>query len=488
MPRWRFTALGPPSLVGPTSLVPEKKTAAVLLYLALEGATPRSRLAGLLWPDSSESAARNNLSQTLRRLRLSTQDTLIVGDDLLRLSPELEVDAARLKVAAFAGEADDLLRPQGDLLDGYDYDDCPEFGDWLYSEREALRDLHLRALEGLSAAAEAEGDLTSALRLAERLLELDPLAEGTYRRLMTLHYLLGDRPAALKVYHRCKEVLERELGVEPLPQTKDLARKIDQGRLQSAPERPKRDIPLELLRPPVVVGREAEWARMEEAWDRGQAIFLSGPAGVGKSRLLRDFALSKGRHLAFGGRPGDAALPYATQARVYRETLAAFPDLKLEPWVRAELARILPELGGHPGPIGSETEKLRFFEAQTWVFRQLARQEPLVIVVDDLQYLDGASLEAQRYLFSSLLGEARVQLRALFAFRSGELPQEVLAGISAQVSAAQAVHLEVGPLGSEAARALLETLAVAGSAQLGEPLMRYTSPSRCALCCTNAPI
>ena len=89
--------------IGGTSLAPERKAAAVLAYLAVEGPTPRTRLAGLLWPDSEEATARNNLTQTLRRLRLATAAEPVVGDNPGRLSDGIEVDAVELERAALAG-------------------------------------------------------------------------------------------------------------------------------------------------------------------------------------------------------------------------------------------------------------------------------------------------------------------------------------------------------------------------------------------------
>lgn len=194
------------------TLTPERKTAAVLAYLALEGPTTRSKLAGLLWPDTPEGTARNNLSRTLRRLRGAEGGALITGDDPLSISTELRVDAAELRVRAFSGEAEGVLELAGDLLGAFDYDDLPEFADWLYGEREALLEMRRGALWTLAGRAESAGEYGEAARWAQRLLELDPVSEAAHRALMRFYYLAGDRPAALRAYGRCKEVLAREFG------------------------------------------------------------------------------------------------------------------------------------------------------------------------------------------------------------------------------------------------------------------------------------
>ena len=57
----------------------DRKTSALLAYLALEGPTSRAALAALLWPASQAAVARNNLAQVLRKLRLARQPELVVG-------------------------------------------------------------------------------------------------------------------------------------------------------------------------------------------------------------------------------------------------------------------------------------------------------------------------------------------------------------------------------------------------------------------------
>jgi len=454
---WRLQTLGAATLqVGAKTLSPERKTAALLSYLALAGATPRSRLAGLLWPEASEAAARNNLSQTLRRLRQLTGEELIRGGSVLQLGDALE----------------------GDLLAHFDYDDLPEFAEWLWSERESLRALKQEALEALLTALEAQGRFTEALKYAERLVALDPASETAHRALMRLHYLAGDRPAALRAYERCKEVLAREFGVLPLPQTQELAETIGRGAVHRPAAGTPQAIPLQVMRPPVLVGRGDAWARMEQAWEAGQLVYLSGEPGVGKTRLALDFAASKGSLLKCEGRPGDAGVPYATLSRNLRYILAAPPGLNIEPWGRRELARILPELaqGGEvPSPLLSEADKLRFFEAASELFR-LGGRGLAAGVADDLQFYDAASYEQARYMFGKFfpLGRPEGIPRFVLCYRQGELSPNVEARIRQLVEAELAVHIELPPLPSEAVDDLLAQLELPDTEALGEPLTRYT--------------
>ncbi len=131
------TVLGPPVIrthLGDTRPL-ERKVAFLLAFLALEGEQTRSVLAGLLWPDVTEHAARNNLRQTLYRLRGLTGDILSPGERV-RLLPVVTVDVTALELAAFEGRAADVLHFGHDLLPGLEYDDCPDPQDWLLAQRE----------------------------------------------------------------------------------------------------------------------------------------------------------------------------------------------------------------------------------------------------------------------------------------------------------------------------------------------------------------
>ena len=266
-PGWAYELLGVNRLtLGRKTFAPERKTAALLCYLALEGSASRSKLAGLLWPGSEEATARNNLSQALRRLRHLTGEPLVLTGDTLQLQDGLRVDAVNLKKAALSGDAQAVAAYQGELLSTFDYDDLPEFHDWLWSTRETLRALYREALDTLVTTFEAQGELATALKYAERSVETEPVSEIAHRHVMRLYYLRGDRAAALKAYRRCQEALARELGVTPLPETVHLARMIERGEVRrAAGVKQTRSLPLEMLRPPVLVGREAAWAALETA-------------------------------------------------------------------------------------------------------------------------------------------------------------------------------------------------------------------------------
>ncbi len=454
----------------------ERKTAGALAYLALEGATSRTTLAGLLWPESPESTARNNLRQMLRRSRDAAGAELIAGDDPLALASEVSVDAAQLELEAFAGRDAAVIEREGELLGGYEFDDCQEFMDWLLVQRERIYGLRREARARLIEASERAGDYRAALVHAERLLETDPVSESAHRRVMRLHYLLGDRGAALSAFERCRAVLMHELNVAPMPETLALATQIEGGArvTESAPPT-RREIPLSVQRPPVLVGRGAVWAKLESAWDAGLGISVSGEPGVGKTRLVQEFVGTKGEYAVIEGRPGDESLPYSTFARSLRNTLGRHPELRLEPWASRELSRLVPSLHADaPPPITSDAERLRFFEAMASAIERLIGGGLRSIVIDDLQYMDAASFEAAQYLAARFSKPESGRVVCISIYRSGELRPEFEAIVHQSIQAGVAAPIEVERLEPEALKALLESLSLRHAPELAASLERHT--------------
>ena len=108
-------------------------------------------------------------------------------------------------------------------------------GPWAGATRDRVAEIHLRALQVLAEVWLAKGDHGQAARDAESLLRLDPYRETAHRLLMRTHAAAGDRAAAARAYQRCREVLADDLGVDPAPETVDLATRLGLSRPSPAP-------------------------------------------------------------------------------------------------------------------------------------------------------------------------------------------------------------------------------------------------------------
>jgi DNA-binding SARP family transcriptional activator len=467
--------LGIPKLVSTSgALQLERKTSAVLAFLALEGQTQKYKLAGWLWADSGETTARNNMRQLLRRLRLAAGD-VIVGDDRIELHSDVTVDVQDL--SGLQNPSLEVLKQSAELLEGQEFDDAPDFEEWLFGAREEFKALRSRAAQIEADRLEKNGLLTQALEFALFRVKLEVLSEEAYRQVARLQYLLGEHSAARVTLERCQSILLDELGIALLPETLELLGLIERGAvLAGTPKVPETVLPTAILRPPVLAGREREWALMEAAWQRNQIIYLEGEPGVGKSRLALDFATSKGRVFHFQARPGDAGIPFASQARAVREMIAQEPQIleQIPKWARLELTRLLPELNHEETlpPLASESEKLRFFEAIGEVV--LARDAD-VTVADDVQFADAATAESTGYLMTKFISSANHRNpRIINVFRRGELLLEIEAGLNQGIEAGVLAKITLEPLEPNAIETLLDGLGLQDTSDLVQGLLRYT--------------
>jgi DNA-binding SARP family transcriptional activator/predicted ATPase len=365
--------------------------ALLLAWLALEGPTARERLAALLWPHSDAEASRNALRQRLFRLRRQVGIDLVEGSAVLALAPGVRHD----------------LAASMPLLGALDAPEQPELDAWLARHRAGREAAARQALAGRIQALEDRGDAAAALPLAQELLAAEPLSEDAHRLVMRLHYLRGDRAAAMLAFDRCEQMLKHEVGAAPSAETLALLATIERSAPVAGAAPQQQPVPAALLRPPRLVGREAEQAQLQQALLRGPVAVLVGEAGMGKSRLLQALAAADAGRLHVSGRPGDALVPYATLARVLRAVIGRDPAAAGHPSAAA-LAPLLPELA-EPGAAGStpraplaQTPLLRPVQALLRrAFHGTAGTRLEALLLDDLHFADTATLELLQALVAA---------------------------------------------------------------------------------------
>lgn len=403
------------------------------------------------------------------RRALPVPQLLAVTEDHIMLDPS----RVWSDVAAFerlsADRAVALYR--GPFLAGFSLPESAEFESWAGQERRACEELYLKALMALIEERAAGGDYAAAIAYARRYLETDDLAEDVHRRLIELYAAAGDRGAALRQFEHCVTVMERELGVSPLPETRAVYQAILEGR-SYRPQRPVASptwATLPGLRAPLI-GREEALARLQQAYvnarlGRGGVILISGEAGIGKSRLMQEFATGLADQalvLAGVSYPGGKAIPYQPIVQALRGVLSRraeegsggkfstpaspLPYPSAQSWL-AEATRLLPELRvlypNLPPPLMGEPDeaRARLFEALCQIMLGLAtspltpftpsplsseergegargsRVRSLLLCLDDLHWADGATLDWLAYLGPRL---RRQPVLVIGAYRSEE--------------------------------------------------------------------
>jgi DNA-binding SARP family transcriptional activator len=409
-----FRLLGPPQIEwrGEPFALPRRQARALLYRLASDlEPLSRDQLTFLFWPDSPEKAARRNLVRLLSYLRqtLPHPDLLLVTSEDVRLNPELAWSDShhfdRLCASPAVGAKEKAAALYGGrFMDGLSLASSPEFETWLIQEAQRYERMCLNTLAELLEAKAAEGDRPKAIDYGQRYLAIDNLAETIHRQLISLYAAVGDRGAALRQYEQCAMVLERELGVPPLPETRaayEAARdRIELPTPEALPKLEWATLPgLELP----LIGRGEAWQTLEEAYGRYQSggfILISGEPGVGKSRTMQEFATAQDALILLGhSHQGIQSLPYHPLVEVLRMA-APHPAIGegVQPIWLAETARLLPELRTRfpdlPQPVEPPRQEAqtRQFEAMAQVLLGLAAQRRLLICLDDLHWADETTL------------------------------------------------------------------------------------------------
>ena len=313
-----------------------RKAIALLAYLAVSDSGQarqkysRESLSALFWPDYVQSKAFSNLRRTIWEIHQAIgEEWLIAERESVQLNPEAEVD---LDVADFVGlvsrarQEQDTLRRASLLADsvklyrdhfltGFSLKDAPNFNEWAFAQSEDLRRQLAEALVMLSEDYCALGQAEKAIPHARRLVALDPLNESSHRQLMQVYLAAGQPAAALKQYQTCEQILRKEMGLDPQPETYSLYKQIRKGELkpksakqptgQALPHQkiPRLDsiesevtetlqeeeisgnLPLQLTS---FIGREAEieeLKRLLQGAHKVRLLSLVGAGGSGKTRL-----------------------------------------------------------------------------------------------------------------------------------------------------------------------------------------------------------
>ncbi len=204
-----------------------RKGLALLIYLAeAKGAVARDVIATLLWPESLRETARARLRRMLHRIEFVLGQPVFETDRTsVRWSAavELKVDSLLFESACDRGAFEEAcLSYRGDFLAGFSLPDCPEFDDWAFYRREALRGRLMHGLERLVRDKNAAGEHFAAAAYAGRLVELDPLSEVYCRHLIRSLLLAGDRSSAERHHAALTQRLHDELGVAPEAETEAL--------------------------------------------------------------------------------------------------------------------------------------------------------------------------------------------------------------------------------------------------------------------------
>jgi DNA-binding SARP family transcriptional activator/tetratricopeptide (TPR) repeat protein len=405
------------------------------------------QLIELLWQDLSPEAGRANLRKAahLARSVLGAPDSVVLGDGRVAFWPSGDL---RVDVEVFESVAADALG-SGDeaklasAIGLYTGDLLPEdrYEDWAAEHRDITRRKFLELLRRAG--------------MWQRLAEEEPLDEEARRALMRSWLDRGVRHAALREFIQLRDLLARELGVRPSPETIAVWEEV------------KEAIPAPAVAPMRLTGRDDELALALKTWDSARAghggvLLVSGEAGIGKTRfcgeLLQVARADEAVTITAVARPEDASSPFGVMLTALEASMVDRPDLEASLY---EAAR--SHLAGARSPVGSSSwivapmpgiERQRLFSAMAQIVSVAAADHGLVMVVEDLHNADDGSLQLLSYLGRSA-GHQRVLL--VLSHRSETLSPQ-LADLRGVLLEQRAVDVRLSPLDLEATAALVSEM------------------------------
>ena len=465
--------LGPLEAVDGTTPLPlgGRKQRALLARLALDAnrTVPVTRLIDDLWGEAAPESAAKMVQVYVSQLRKVLPEGVLrtrAPGYVIEIEPEA-VDVTRFaqlradgRAALAAGEP---ARAAGRLREALALWRGPalaEFSEpFAHAEAAHLEELRLVCLEERVEAELAQGLGADVIGELEALVMRHPLREPLHRQLTLALYRSGRQAEALMTYERFRRQLDEGLGIEPSPAMKALQLAI----LNQDPR-------LELSRPPQpaparaadrFVGRAAELAQLEVAFEAavggaGTTAIVAGRAGIGKTRLTaelvsrarsRGAAVLTGRCIQLVG----AGLPYLP----FVEALRPVRDLAELGAGLSELPRLIPALGeGTASAAGRAGARLALFEEMLALLGRLAAREPLVLVLEDLQWADESTLDLVAFLAQAV---APHRILLVVTYRTDEVrpgdPLHSLATGLATAGVARSLTLE--PLSGDEIEALI---------------------------------
>ena len=408
------------------------KTLTKLLATSPRHALHREQVLDILWPGVDVDSALNSFGKALYAARRALEPELLpressaylrLTDSMVALDTDhVTVDADRFQQLAESALGRGEVAAYESALAAYGGELLPEdrYEDWCAERRYYLAELHARLLVELADALEKRGAYRASADRLRQVLQHDPTREDVHRRLMVLYAGMGSRDQAVRQFQMCQDVLRRELDLPPEKPTAVLYEDILANRIprrigksdREGEVAHSREVPTIGPTPaPPFVGRDQVLAHLGDQLARahagkGQTLLVSGEAGIGKTRLLAEFAAEarrRGACVLWGGSGAHANhIAYGPFAVALEDYVGSRSEGE-----RKELARLYPglvhfvpslEVTNQLPPSANPPRELYPVPAVVGLLTDLAQTLPVLLVLGDLDDLHSPSLDLLLYL------------------------------------------------------------------------------------------
>ncbi|NBG87313.1 BTAD domain-containing putative transcriptional regulator [Isachenkonia alkalipeptolytica] len=407
---------------------PYRKAEALFYYLLVQHQGTREELVSLFWAESNEEVAKKNLRNAMYKTRKAFGLEIIHSPkkSTVMINKEVPIESDIQSVQQNPGKILELYR--GEFLKGFYIKNEEGFSNWVDQQRSFYRNLYIEKSHEKIDEALKKGNFIQGEKECKKVIQEDEFDERGYRKLMEVYQSLGLSSKALEVYQNLHRCLEEELGIEPDEKTRKVHLEILQQGDKNSPAESREE-------KSIFFGRQEELKKGQaflEASGENQgksALVILGEAGIGKTslkeKLLKDARLDNQRILS---------------ANCY----AAEEDYVLKPW-NAIMAKLLPvlkkeeirlpkawsEIAARAFPhflMNEESPEDPFNgkgkvqdqlleEALVEIFQRVLRKKDVLLVFEDLQWMDEKSL---RLLENLLMKIDSKGLRMLGTLRNGE--------------------------------------------------------------------
>ncbi len=391
------------------------KPLALVIYLCLQpdNSAHRETLVDLLWSDSPVEKGRLSLRQVLWQIRRRCGADVISGDaESVTWCAQVTVDYAEVERALAEGRPDDgARRYPGDFLPTFGVPGGVRFEHWADQMRTRLRGRWLGGLSRRIREALDAGRAGEAVLMARKVREADPTSQVAWRLLIDSLVAANDIGTARME----ADGLERLLADEGEDLEPESAAQLRRVREMVVPSNPTGHRPLVAE----LTGREREFRKLVGAWQSvlnggPQHMHIRAPAGLGKTRLLRDLerrlrAVGGGFVLYLRSAPGERQIPYTWAAAVSRMLMALPGALGVSPLALQTIAALDPTIGLPPGITPDRTDKVDVPRRRTLALSDLLQsvteEAPLALLLDDVHWMDGESFQVLTGLLARITGQ-----------------------------------------------------------------------------------
>ncbi|SMC79589.1 AAA family ATPase [Sporomusa malonica] len=407
--------LGSPEIYwnGKRLFFPFAKMEALLYYLLVKKNSSREELAALLWQDMEEKAAKQNLRNTLYLLKKLTTEDLVLTPSRTNILLNTGAVSITTDIQEFyaVSPEESLVLYRGEFLAGFTCKDAEDFEAWVSRQRESCKEDMIARLTKVIVSQLNNKDYSATERYLKQLIVLDEYNESAYRTLMKVYERAGVFNKSIELYDSLKRKLSSELGISPQDKTKEAYERVRSKILNHLAEPAEQTAESFFGRE-----REFQWLKSIVAdfcagCSQSVLTILSGEQGVGKTaivqRLQENIAADSITVLRTQCYQAEQDYPYKAWNNIFCQAMDLLTQQGVvlpAVWYQV-ISYVFPAVLSNNAiacqsqtPNGYNIHSGMIEEVMCSILGKIAAHRKVLLIVDDVQWLDTQGLSVLRQL------------------------------------------------------------------------------------------